>query len=263
MKLNMSSSMRKAFGKGEKERSWIKPAIPSHFEDVEIQGVLKMNGPVEQPHSAFQVQKAAPDFFRPGQVFSLKITSAIFLSDGRPWRKKEVGRLPLEPPSELQQIKKQEEIEDKMARLAQILSLPLRKMVPYCSDVPGASSEVTCNICGSQWEKDFWAAYHFRLSHWHTYAPMVGIKVTNDRRRREPIVPVKPLNTEISIIPELWITADDIVTDVPMESDEGIMLLRNMCSSRDEWPLDWPVLIRRFIVVRSGLESCLCIGIHT
>lgn len=97
--------------------------------------------------------------------------------------------------------------------------------------------------------KDEWVAFHFRVRHWNIY-----LKICSTAK-------IHPGRTFSS---ESWITLDDITSDDPILTDNEIIAVINTSTQEDgRIGAPGPVLIRRFVVVREGPESSLCLGIHT
>lgn len=267
MSLSITSSLR------DKKHPMFKLAsMPSSFRDVDIQGIF-IYADKERPDSAFQIQTPAQAFFRPGQVFSLKITTRFWFVSDRPWRQADFGKLPLESAAALEVRAKAELEEDKKTRRSQILQLPLASMIPYSVEVPDAPSKVHCKLCtkhagntkGRQWTKDEWIDVHFRTAHRDTYRLLREAENGGNQFSKIISSPAEPAGLESMIMPEQWFTPDDVTTDRPIHPERVISQFALHCSPPhpNEGGLDGPVLIRRFIVVRSGPDCSLCIGIHT
>jgi hypothetical protein len=56
---------------------------------------------------------------------------------------------------------------------------------------------------------------------------------------------------------------DDIALDRPLKTDEEIKDILDFCSPSMHYSLLGPIMIRRFVVVREGPDTCLCLAIHT
>lgn len=96
--------------------------------------------------------------------------------------------------------------------------------------------------------KDEWVTIHFRVEHWNIY-----LKICSTAKNH-------PDRTFSS---ESWITLDDVASDNPIPTDDKIMETINQSTQEDCGGAPGPILIRRFVVVREGPESSLCLGIHT
>lgn len=162
----------------------------------------------------------------------------------------------------------QDRVKDREKRLEQIWQLPLLQMTAYCTEVPLDKHKVTCTLgtTGKMFSKDEWTL-HFRQRHWQYYFSMVPQHAKRLRtRQREQLIPEKdlapnPLGSTFS--EQVWITLDDVTQDVPIMTDDE--MIRRLLRSSPQFvhPLYGPVMIQRFVVVRAGLQSCLCLGIHT
>lgn len=231
----------------------------------------------EANHSPFKLQEDKERFFRPGQVFALQISSYFEFHNERSWRPVNCSRLPLDPISKLQKEADLEATEDRQKRRAQLLELPLRKMIPYSIENPVDHSKVYCRLCwrlneepsleSHRWmAKDEWASWHFRFYHWgEYYREMAGVSKLDKRRNkdRQPSSPDFPeLEAEFQI--DAWIRLEDVACDEPLASDTDMQRLIYTSPMDTHGPRGkGPALIRRFSVVRSGDECSLCIGIHT
>ncbi|KAF4633360.1 hypothetical protein G7Y89_g4759 [Cudoniella acicularis] len=223
---------------------------------------------------SLDIQQEPLKFFRSGQLFSLCISNNIHVFHSG-HRRVELSNLPLEPIATLKAKYEQTQKEDRKNRLKQILSLPLAAMIHYAKD--GENDEILCTLCDEDgrpdisYSKDDWAVKHFRLKHWGRYCTMRGIEPEAERlpsianymtyRPRPSTTPTNP-NSSSHISPADWISLKDITSDCPIEEDWQIREI-NYSSQINEPHIPGPVLIRRFVVIQEGLESCLCLGIHT
>ena len=96
--------------------------------------------------------------------------------------------------------------------------------------------------------KDEWVTLHFRVEHWNIY-----LKICSTARS----------HPDRTFSPESWITLDDVVSDDPIPTDGKIKNTINQSTQDSCSGAPGPILIRRFVVVREGPESSLCLGIHT
>ena len=173
------------------------------------------------------------------------MTSGFWFHNDRKWRGPvDFSHLPLEPISTLRDKANAEILEDKKKRLAQILALPLERMTPYCKEKRGDRSTVYCRLCSRSHKaqrKEDWVD-HFRIEHWTRYRSMIGGCTT----------------------PTSWILLEDISEEEPIYSDDEVeQIVKFSSPGLSIYPTEGPSLIRRFVVVRGGVTSCLCIGIHT
>lgn len=202
-------------------------------------------------------------FFRSGQVFSLCI-SARFEVDHRSHRPVQLNQLPLEPIATLKAEQEKTQKYDREKRLKQILSLPLAEMTLYAK--VAEDGKVWCALCrrNTGRHKDTWADIHFRRSHWRKYCEIRGISPYS--KNIPSIASYSPTVTKVSIpqpiLPSDWISLKDISTDRPIQEDWEINAMSD-ASHGDEPRVQGPTMIRRFVVIREGLKSCLCLGIHT
>lgn len=76
------------------------------------------------------------------------------------------------------------------------------------------------------------------------------------------VVPTtQPISAGASqIAPADWISLKDITSDWPIREDWEIEAMIGASMSQE---LPGPTMIRRFVVIQEGPESCLCLGIHT
>ena len=222
----------------------------------------------------FESQKNAASFFRPGQIFAAQITSNFTFSNERKFRQVDFGNLPLEAVSNLEAQADRERVVDRTKRLAQIRKLPLKKMTRYCRDLPGDEGKVECRLCSSSfvcsYPKDEWATYHFRTIHWQQYFGMLPRRPSPNGRNRFNTSEIIPWNKQKlpprtlgsqSLVVE-WIDLEHVTEDVPISTDQEIISAIGSSSEVIHYKAG-PVMIQRFVVVRQGDGSCLCIGIHT
>jgi hypothetical protein len=241
------------------------------FDDVNIKGILRWYGSEAQDPS-FQKRTDPQDFFRPGQVFALEITSSFWFFNERNWRSVDVSRLPLEPIPILESQALKEYNEDKKKRRAQILALPLEQMIPHCEEEGDGSGTVSCKTCKTTnglyrewtWTKEEWVVSHFRTHHWQLYK-----RLRDESKTASPaklVATIKSLQRSDKSDVASWILPEDISSDKPVPSDMEVESALGNCSSSSlmgGFSKRGPGLMRRFIVLRAGTESCLCIGIHT
>ncbi|KAL6820889.1 hypothetical protein J3E69DRAFT_357255 [Trichoderma sp. SZMC 28015] len=173
----------------------------------------------------------------------------------RTFRRVDFGNLPLEPIPKLQAIAKKEQLEDMSKRLTQIRQLPLEIMTRYCKDIPG--DRKNCRML-----KDYWASENFRAWHREYYIDMIrdddltnGEAIPSEERLEG--LPHPTRTTEFS--PEKWILLEDIISDIPIESDDYFIYEPDSL----ELTVGGPIMIQRFVVVREDSKRCLCLGIHT
>jgi hypothetical protein len=86
--------------------------------------------------------------------------------DPEGFRRVDFGHFPLESPSKLKAIAKQDYLEDKRRRLAQIQALPLSRMTLYCKDLLIDRRKIEYLLCNGRVDKEEWAVGHFRFDHW-------------------------------------------------------------------------------------------------
>lgn len=149
-------------------------------------------------------------------------------------------------------------------------------MIQYAKE--GEDGKVLCSLCngygaGISYNKDDWAGVHFRLKHWERYCEMRGILpestgklpsiesyfISRSTSSLKP--PTQLVSSQVS--PAIWITLKDITSDWPIHEDWHIRDMRDASQSQSPRDPGGLVLIRRFVVIQEGLESCLCLGIHT
>ncbi|KAE8451379.1 hypothetical protein EG329_004008 [Mollisiaceae sp. DMI_Dod_QoI] len=212
----------------------------------------------QQPHPEFEPRQDLHKFFRCGQVFSIQITSDLSVESGTQ-NLVEVAQLP-EPVGGLQE-------KAKAIRLAQILLLPLKKMVQYSEENENDQNMVRCRLCkrvtpasdSSQWmSKDYWASKHFRWHHWKYYHPMIADR--ESLSRKIPGSDIKgssasPLTTPgesagETFLPHGWLKLEGITSWRAIESDDEIESLVAGGSFLGWWHCDGPTMIRRFVVIR-------------
>lgn len=227
----------------------------------------------QQQYSDFQPQRDVSNFFRCGQVFSIQITSELQVIDGDQTLV-DVAQLP-EPITALNG-------KAKAVRLAQILELPLAKMVQYSEENNSDQNMVWCRLCrgvapaadSKHWmSKDFWASTHFRWSHWKYYQLMIQDREKLSRKLagsgskdlHVPPCDVPRESIENTFSKESWLQLEGITSSEAIDSDEKVENLLSGTSEKGWWecPGGGPTMIRRFVVIREGLESCQCLGIHT
>jgi hypothetical protein len=219
--------------------------------------------------SDFQHPQGFRKFFRCGQVFSIPITSDLSVGNGGQTLVG-VAKLP-QTVAALQE-------KAKTVRLAQFLSLPLRHMVQYSEENKMDQNMVRCVLCtggapasdSECWmPKDFWASEHFRWDHWKYYKMAHREKLcrkipssdTKDSYASPLGIPGR--STGDSFSPNSWLKLEGITSWCAIDSDEEIESLLAGASQNPWWYCDGPTMIRRFVVIREGSKSCLCLGIHT
>jgi hypothetical protein len=196
-------------------------------------------------------------------VFSVLILTSFEVRH-RGYRKASLNKLPLQPISALKADAELIRIQDRKARLQQIYSLPLAQMIRYAEE--DESGDVICTLCrGKRFSKDFWADKHFRIVHFAEYCNIKGIW---GLRQKTTIPDVRKLVPDMTakVLPRDWISLEDIESDFPIMSDEEIERHSNITnppSAENEPYLPGPSMIRRFVVIREGPKSALCLGIHT
>ncbi|GKZ26891.1 hypothetical protein AbraIFM66951_012042 [Aspergillus brasiliensis] len=213
----------------------------------------------------FQKVPDAHSFFRPGQVFSVEIKGRLDLS-----RPPHIGpfdwtRLPLWTP--LSSIsdpheREKERYERQKRNFKAIQELPLISMFQYGTLLP--NGRVQCTLCpntalptgatdddlgpDTTFGKAFWADRHFRVDHHERFQ-----ELTKESRH-------------ISNLAQPYIHLEDMDADRPILSEEEVAELSNhpprfISVGTDPWV--GSILVRRLVVVRQGIDSCLCLGIHT
>lgn len=237
---------------------------------------MKVEAEIYGPSSSYagclgfeeQEKRNRATFFRPGQIFAVLITSSLVMQNDCSFRNVDFCRLPLEPISMLKAAVAEEYLEDRGRRLAQILSLPLQRMSLYCKELYSHSNKVECLICkGHIFDKDEWAACHFRHDHWDYYFSMLPESVSSllQEHQRARLIPTRKLAEPAlgsTFSGDEWITLEDVTKDKPIKTDKSISDSINLISIRERYP-EGPAMIQRFAVVREGLDECLCVGIHT
>lgn len=192
-------------------------------------------------------------FFRPGQVFSVRMVSHLD-KNSRSGHPVEWLELALDSPAKLLENQQLRDF-GRQERLKQILQLPLAKMFQYAT--LEADGKLSCNLCERKRShtKEDWVAKHFRMRHLELYKPL-ATTVSQD-------------NHTSKIIP---LCLDDINGTEPILSDERLFQMYQIRGSfifpepPDSYGYDpWAgaIMIRRFVVVQQGVSSSLCLGIHT
>jgi hypothetical protein len=147
----------------------------------------------------------------------------------------------------------------RLERLEQILQLPLAEMFQYAA-LEADGKQVGCNLCRHQghedrpYGKEEWVAEHFRMRHFQTYQ---ALATTTTRA----IDHENHNTTEI-----ITLSLDDIKKAEPILSDKEIIQSLDPDGdppSNAYSPWTGAIMIRRFVVVRQGITSSLCLGIHT
>jgi hypothetical protein len=224
----------------------------------------------------FKVRHPPLEFFRSGQVFSLCISSDLSVHHTS-HRRVKLSQLPLEPIADLKAKYERTQRSDREKRLKQILSLPLAEMIPYSKE--SENGEILCTLChGSDSKrshhKDLWVDVHFRLEHWNQYCIMRGINPMSDtdklpsiesylKYKSRPSMRQPTSATSSNASPANWIFIGDITSDWPIREDWEIREMVNSTTQSSEPHIPGISIIRRFIVIQEGPESCLCLGIHT
>lgn len=173
-------------------------------------------------------------FFRPGQVFSIQCKGLLSLrTEQEDPTKIDWNNLPL---SRVRGIKERSSLA-RQHRLEQILGLPLDAMFKYA--IITGDDKIICSLCpndNSVYTKEMWIEQHFYLKHWDIYSslPTTGNKLSRN-----------------------WISLDDIKSDYPFGPNPE----DSPSFATDVWV--GSIFLRRFIVVREGTKSCLCLGVHT
>lgn len=194
----------------------------------------------------------ASDFFRPGQVFSVAVEGRLFLHTTDPHTMINWGSLPFEwvPLKSIPNIHEREKeraIRQKK-NLKDIHKLPLAAMFQFGSVLD--DGRVRCHLCSTKavFHKAFWVDNHFRVNH---NAQYLELRDKSSRYQRHK-----------------YIGLDEMGTDRPVLSSGQIEdLVRKLSNwlpasnAHDPWV--GSIMLRRFVVVRQGTESCLCLGIHT
>jgi hypothetical protein len=107
--------------------------------------------------------------------------------------------------------------------------------------------------------KERWAEWHFRLYHWEDYkrfkSPM--------KSQQEWIDSLQERLQNSHISAENWMIFEDITSDSPLKTDEEIERILKYGSPHVHYSLPGPTMIQRFVVVREGPDTRLCLGIHT
>jgi hypothetical protein len=94
----------------------------------------------------FQTREDAQQFFRPGQVFSIQVTTELNLKKAS-HRPVDHTDLPLEPIPILQAEAEAAFLEDRKKRFADILALPLKFMIQYAGENKDNRAQVYCRLC--------------------------------------------------------------------------------------------------------------------
>ncbi|CZR69574.1 uncharacterized protein PAC_19474 [Phialocephala subalpina] len=249
------------------------------FDNVKLEACISGTEIWGERKPYFKVRHQPAQFFRSGQVFSLCISANLSVHHRSRWRHRriEISQLPLEPIGTLKAKYEQAQKEDREARLKQILSLPLAKMVQHIKE--GRNGKVVCTLCpdaapligGQELNKDDWADRHFRFCHWQQYCTMRGISPNSDALpsiasyftpNPKQLITQPTSADSLHTLSADWITLEDITSDEPIYEDWQIREM-TYCSQTSEPGIPGPIMIRRFVVIQEGLESCLCLGIHT
>lgn len=239
------------------------------WEDLKLEGKISGGGECH----GFAKREDSPLFFRPGQIFAVRIESSLFLRNYRSLRKVNFGELPLDDIPSLNARAASEHIEDKKRRLAQIHSLPLHQMTAYCRPVLRDNTKVECSLCRSGvrnniWTKEEWVD-HFRFNHWTFYFTMrpernfQGLYIQHKKLINKINLEQPRPSIENILSVEKWITIDDITHDHRVMTDKDLVEAVNSVSVQDRKGILGPTMIQRFVVIREGMDSCLCLGIHT
>ncbi|KAL2812533.1 hypothetical protein BJX63DRAFT_396572 [Aspergillus granulosus] len=192
-------------------------------------------------------------FFRVGQVFIVHIEAKLYLQRHKPGNV-DWDNLPLRPISSLKERQNDQFELGRHRRLAQLTKLPLNKMFQYAKLKDDGMVE--CRPCvdtgtkSFSFKKEFWIDHHFRINHHKIYEQIsVSLRTADDSDTKETA------NAR-------WITLEEIETDEPILSSMEIKHMReHVTASSDPWA--GIIVAQRFVVVREGTKSCLCLGIHT
>lgn len=132
------------------------------------------------------------------------------------------------------------------ARLEQILRLPLDGMFQYATPLDGENDGlVACNLCSEILRKEDWIDGHFRFIHFAQYKGVNSNTTSTGGKKSDK-----------------WISLLDIQTEKPIRPcDADPRELAPPSDGLDPWA--GSILIRRFVVVQQGINSSLCLGIHT
>ncbi|KAE8138588.1 hypothetical protein BDV38DRAFT_292185 [Aspergillus pseudotamarii] len=218
-------------------------AFTSEFPEIKTDATI--TGPMTVYSSATFHRVPKPSkFFRPGQVFSTVILAKLDL-ESRVYRGRDWQRLPLLSSTELRERQKIRD-SNREVKLAQLLKLPLDEMFQYGTCLP--NGKVMCGLCSQEVWKEEWLGRHFPERHNETFQKLSTPATIPNRSK--------------------WTTLDDVDSDRPILSDTRIESYKRgffmqLPASYDVDPWLGAILIRRFVVVRQGKRSCLCLGIHT
>ena len=152
----------------------------------------------------------------------------------------EISHLPLEPIETLRAKYEQAHQEDREARLRQILSLPLTKMIRHTRE--GRNVRVVCTMCehanplisNNEFDKDDWASRHFRFRHWDHYCAMKGLtpelgtlppKATSRTQNPEQIGERLNSANSLDTLSLDWIKVEDMTSDEPIYEDMEVKVL--------------------------------------
>lgn len=147
----------------------------------------------------------------------------------------------------------------------------------------------------TSYSKEEWAVFHLRLAHWNFYFAMSPARWPIPKYLvAQEVIERLPIDDTFSL--DHWILLEDLTTGRPIITDDEIcdyawrasierpggvlrvdlhppwkyrcsalsLLSRRKNEEKEIYgPIQGPVLIRRFVVVREGKWGCLCLGIHT
>ncbi|KAF7167793.1 hypothetical protein CNMCM5623_000981 [Aspergillus felis] len=189
----------------------------------------------------------------PRQVFIVHIEAKLYLQRHKPGNV-DWDNLPLEPISSLKERQNDQFELGRQRRLAQLTKLPLNKMFQYAKLKDDGMVECgPCVDAGTKsfsFKKEFWIDNHFRINHHKIYEQIrVSLRTAENSDTKETA-------------DARWIALEDIETDEPILSSMEINhMLAHVTSTPDPWA--GIIVAQRFVVVREGTKSCLCLGIHT
>ncbi|KAL2836906.1 hypothetical protein BJX68DRAFT_273307 [Aspergillus pseudodeflectus] len=206
----------------------------------------------------FKTASLPAEFFRPGQVLSVRITTRLDKDSESSTQRVLWLDLPLGSASD---FRERQHLRDRrrQERLEQILQLPLAEMFKYAT-LEADGQQVGCNICRDQrhedrkYGKEEWVAEHFRMCHFQTYQALATTTTAGDH------------NSHNGTTERITLSLDDIKKAEPILSDKEIVQSLDPDGdppSNAYSPWTGAIMIRRFVVVRQGTRSSLCLGIHT
>lgn len=147
----------------------------------------------------------------------------------------------------------------------------------------------------TSYTKEEWAVFHLRFAHWNFYFVISSTSWPIPKYLvAQEVIQRLPMDDTFSL--EGWILLEDLTTGQPIITDDEICNYALRASTEKPggvfrvdlhlpWkyrccalsvppgrkndgekmhePIQGPVFIRRFVVVREGKWGCLCLGIHT